>query len=48
MFLHGIFGENPTEEDKQNYWTFLMAKSENDITYSQRYYSWEFGENRTA
>jgi len=46
MFLHGIFGDNPTHKDKDEYWKFLVFKSDNDIVYVRRYYLWEFGENR--
>ena len=46
LFLHGIFGENPTDENKDMYWAFLIAKSENDLSYSRKYYLWEFGEER--
>jgi superfamily II DNA or RNA helicase len=46
LFLNGIFGENPTDEDKDMYWAFLIAKSENDLAYSRKYYLWEFGEER--
>ncbi|MFO0237144.1 MAG: DEAD/DEAH box helicase family protein [Betaproteobacteria bacterium] len=46
MFLHGIFGDNPTQKDKDDYWKFLVLKSDNDIVYVRRYYLWEFGENR--
>ena len=46
MFLHGIFGDRPTQKEKNDYWRFLVSKSEDDITYARKYYLWEFGENR--
>lgn len=46
MFLHSIFGDRPTQWDKNDYWKFLLNKSDNDIAYARKYYLWEFGENR--
>ena len=46
LFLHSIFGDNPTQTDKDAYWQFLISKSENDIHYSCKYYLWEFGEEK--
>lgn len=46
LFLHGIFGETPTDEEKNMYWNFLITKAENDLSYAHKYYLWEFGEKR--
>lgn len=46
LFYQGIFGENPTELDKERYWQFLVSKSPDDENYCQQYYIYEFGEKR--
>lgn len=46
LWLIICFSHSVTDEDKEMYWAFLVAKSENDLSYSRKYYLWEFGEER--
>lgn len=46
FFINAVFGENPTTEDKDAYWNFLVSKAGDDLNYARKYYSWEFGEKR--
>lgn len=46
-YLHAIFGENPSESDKERYWSFLMDKYKSAVE-AGKWYRKEFGEERLA
>ena len=46
LFFQVLFGEHPTEGDKERYWQFLTSKAPDDERYCQQYFLYEFGHTR--
>jgi superfamily II DNA or RNA helicase len=45
-YLHAIFGDNPSDEQKEMYWKFLVNKYKDKMSDAQKWYRKEFGEER--